>query len=40
LQTGTLTGSFEALNSSLAKSTSELWSDKDLANVGILYLLK
>ena len=32
--------STSSLNSSLAQSTSELWSCKDLANMGKLYLFK
>jgi len=40
LQTGRLAKSFEGLNSSLAQSTGELRSCKDLANMRKLYLSK
>jgi len=40
LRTRRLAESFGGLNSSLAQSTGELWSCKDLPNMGKLYLLK
>jgi len=39
LQTIRLIESFKGLNSSLAELTGELWSCKDLANMGKLYFL-
>jgi len=39
LRTRRLAESFEGLNSSLAQSAGELWSCKDLGNMGKLYLI-
>jgi len=40
LKTTRLVESFDGLDSSLTQPTGELWSCKDLANMGKLYLLK
>jgi len=39
LQTGRLAESFEGLKNPLTQSIGELWSCKDLANMGKLYLI-